>query len=51
MFADFTDQVKQPASKYGEKDFWDWLDLQLAERRAKFSDISCDIERAAKFNQ
>lgn len=51
MFADFTDKIKEPESKYREKDFWDWLDLQLAERRAKYIEISDDSERTTKFNR
>lgn len=51
MYADFLDMVKAPGSKFAEKDFWDWLDTQLAERRSKYSDIVNEKERMAKFNQ
>lgn len=50
MYADFTDIIKKLGSKFAEKDFWDWLDAQLAERRAKYSHILDDRERSAKFN-
>ncbi|KAF7967502.1 hypothetical protein HWV62_34048 [Athelia sp. TMB] len=51
MFADFSDKIKEPDSKYGEKDFWDWLDALLAAHREKFSDISDDRERTVKVNR
>lgn len=50
MFSDFGDVIKKPDSKYGEKDFWDWLDALLAERCDKLSDIADDRVRAMKFN-
>ncbi|KAF7965722.1 hypothetical protein HWV62_42165 [Athelia sp. TMB] len=50
MYADFIQVIKKPGAKYRDKDFWDWLDLQLEERRSKCSDVADDEERAAKFN-
>ncbi|KAF7982628.1 hypothetical protein HWV62_27051 [Athelia sp. TMB] len=50
MYADFLQVIKKPGAKYRDKDFWDWLDLQLEERRSKCSDVADDEERAAKFN-
>lgn len=51
MYADFAELIKTPESKFAEKDFWDWLDAQLAERRAKYSHILDNRERVAKFNR
>lgn len=48
MYSDFSKIIKEPESKYQDKDFWDWLDLQLAEHRAEYNDITDDTERAVK---
>lgn len=51
MFADFSALIKDPAAKYSDKDFWDWLDAKLLARRQKYSEIIDDQERHAKFNE
>ncbi|KAF7983983.1 hypothetical protein HWV62_17448 [Athelia sp. TMB] len=50
MYADFQQVTSKPGAKYRDKDFWDWLDIQLEERRSKCSNIADDEERAAHFN-
>lgn len=51
MYADFTtDIIKAPGAKLADKDFWPWLDAQLQESRLKYSQISDEKERRARFN-
>lgn len=51
MYADFTnDIIKASGSKFSEKDFWLWLDAQLQECCAKYSQILDENKCRAKFN-
>ena len=46
---DFGDLVKE--DKQQDKNFWDWLDGELAERREKYKCEQDEVVRTQKINQ